>query len=86
MVNNVSKSPASPAAPTVAVAMSGGVDSAVAALLLREQGYNCFGTTMKLCRPGESEREAQAERDIADARATAEAVGIRHITVDLRAV
>ena len=83
MVNNVSKSPASPAAPTVAVAMSGGVDSAVAALLLREQGYNCFGTTMKLCRPGESEREAQAERDIADARATAEAVGIRHITVDL---
>lgn len=83
MVNNVSKRPAAPAAPTVAVAMSGGVDSAVAALLLREQGYNCFGTTMKLCRPGESEREAQAERDIADARATAEAVGIRHITVDL---
>jgi len=83
MVNNVSKSPAAPAAPTVAVAMSGGVDSAVAALLLREQGYNCFGTTMKLCRPGESEREAQAERDIADARAVADAIGLRHTAVDL---
>ena len=83
MVNNVSKSPAAPAAPTVAVAMSGGVDSAVAALLLREQGYNCFGTTMKLCRPGESEREAQAERDISDARAVADAIGLRHTAVDL---
>lgn len=83
MVNNVSKSPAALAAPTVAVAMSGGVDSAVAALLLREQGYNCFGTTMKLCRPGESEREAQAERDISDARAVADAIGLRHTAVDL---
>ena len=30
------------------IAMSGGVDSSVAALLMQEQGYDCTGVTMKL--------------------------------------
>ena len=30
------------------IAMSGGVDSSVAALLMQEQGYHCTGVTMKL--------------------------------------
>ena len=30
------------------IAMSGGVDSSVAALLMKEQGYDCVGCTMKL--------------------------------------
>ncbi len=32
----------------VLIAMSGGVDSSVAAFLMRESGYNCLGTTMRL--------------------------------------
>ena len=37
--------------PLVAVAMSGGVDSSVAALLIKQAGYRAVGITMKLWSP-----------------------------------
>ena len=67
---------------TVAVAMSGGVDSAAAALLLAEAGYDVWGVTLRLqsC-PGAAEA---AEREIASARETCRALGISHRVLDLR--
>ena len=67
---------------TVAVAMSGGVDSAAAALLLAEAGYDVWGVTLRLqsC-PGAAET---AEAEIDSARRAAEALGIPHRVLDLR--
>ena len=66
----------------VAVAMSGGVDSAVAAALLLEHGWQVEGLTMRLW----SEREGAREDAIASARAVCQVLGISHRVVDLRQV
>ncbi len=67
------------------IAMSGGVDSSVAALLMLEQGYECVGATMKLFAPGDSivcERTCGAPDDAADAAAVAARLGIAHHVFD----
>jgi len=69
------------------VAMSGGVDSAVAALLVCEAGEQAVGVTLELWSDPENDGDlsccsAQAVRG---ARAMAHSLGIPHLSIDLRA-
>lgn len=71
---------------TVLLAMSGGVDSSVAAALLRDEGYTVVGATLKLWCYGEtapSGKTCCSLADIADARRVAAHLGIRHTVLDL---
>jgi tRNA-specific 2-thiouridylase len=72
----------------VIVAMSGGVDSAVAAGLLVRQGYDVVGITMRLWSRDDAEGRLHQKRccgveDIDDARAAAEVLGIPHYVLNL---
>ena len=69
--------------------MSGGVDSSVAAWLLKEQGYDVIGVTMQIW---QKEEEIVAEENggccglsaVEDARRVASALGIPHYVMNFR--
>ncbi|HEY0317766.1 MAG TPA: tRNA 2-thiouridine(34) synthase MnmA [Solirubrobacterales bacterium] len=69
----------------VAVAMSGGVDSAVAALLARERGAEVVGITVKLWADPETDgaKACCSPEAVLGARAVAHSIGIPHFTLDL---
>jgi tRNA-specific 2-thiouridylase len=71
---------------TILVAMSGGVDSSVAAALLVEQGHSVIGVTMKtFCYSGTQgpSRTCCGLDGIADARRVADMLGIPHYVFDM---
>ncbi len=65
--------------------MSGGVDSSVAAFLLKQQGYDVVGVTMKVWPQdclSRAEDKCCGPQAIADARSVAHSLGIPHYVVD----
>ncbi len=70
------------------IAMSGGVDSSVAAWLAREQGMECMGATMKLYEGEQEEacgtRTCCSVDDVEDARGVADRLGIPYYVMNFK--
>mgnify|MGYP001295371586 FL=1 len=65
----------------IVVAMSGGVDSSVVAALMKEEGYDVTGITLKLyddAKPSKEGRQCCAGQDILDAKRVSEKLNIKH--------
>ncbi len=63
------------------IAMSGGVDSSITALLMKEEGYDCIGVTMKL-HAERSNDKCGGENDIKDAKLICDKLDIPHEAKD----
>ena len=72
------------------IAMSGGVDSSVAAAVMKDRGYDCVGVTMKLYTNSEigikDTNSCCSADDIADARSVAFSLGIPHYVFNFKDV
>ena len=70
------------------IAMSGGVDSSVAAYLMKEKGFECIGATMKLYDNEDiglsSEKSCCTLEDIEDARGVARRLGIPYYVFNFK--
>jgi len=69
----------------VMVGMSGGVDSSVSALLLRDQGYQVEGLFMKNWEEDDTDTYCSASQDAADAQAVCDKLGIKLHTINFAA-
>ena len=61
---------------TVVVGLSGGVDSAVAALLLKQQGWNVIGLFMKNWEDDDTDEYCSSRQDLIDVMSVADKIGI----------
>lgn len=66
----------------IVLGMSGGVDSSVAALLLKKQGYDVIGVFMKNWEEKDENGVCGAAADYEDVRRVADRVGIPYYTVN----
>lgn len=67
---------------TVVVGLSGGVDSSVAAYLLKKQGYNVIGLFMLNWEETDENGNCSAEQDFEDVKRVANKIGIPYYTVN----
>lgn len=72
------------------IAMSGGVDSSVAAAMMKKQGFDCVGMTMRLWKGAEAEIESCTTQSccgaesVEDARLVAETLGIPYYAINFK--
>ena len=66
------------------IGMSGGVDSSVAAYLMKKAGYECIGATMRLYDSSTEESTCCSLDDVEDAREVASRLGIRHYVFNFK--